>query len=231
MRQPTYKVSFFFCALLLASTNFASAQAAAQGAVAQGSAAQRGTAQGTAALETAAKESSGTGEPANNLPADVRGLRLAQAQDFDGAVQAFQEAIQQHPGDPRAYGLMATVLRAKGELGQSLTTYRNCALRSAQIVGDQPEDKAALMWQARCLMGVAQTLELMTDVPRERRTEAWTAMGEFATAHPDLLDPALPQARLQAHQKVADLEVATAEVRKRVDARAMDQAPGTTNAP
>lgn len=138
------------------------------------------------------------------------GLRLAVARDFEGAMAALREAVQLNPSNPHAYYYTGEVHRMRQSLPEALESFRT-AKRMAEQAGE-------VVWQARALQAIAETLERQDNQLRAAR-EAWLALASFADSHRQQVDPEIARARIQAIDVVTEQEQAYVAVRQRIEER------------
>lgn len=157
------------------------------------------------------------------------GIRKVLAQDLDGAVATFRQAIEMDPNAPQAHYFMGAALRAKGQLKEAVESFQTAA-RMAQ--GDPA-------WQARGLFVAAMTLEqlaaqrielpqgdqLTPETPRinepalERAREAWNRVKQVTQNGAPVVSTNLVDQHIQAIDKLEQTEKQTVDVRKRIAER------------
>lgn len=138
-----------------------------------------------------------------------RGIALLNLGDRGAARLAFEAAEQGRPDRAEAIYYQGVTHRLAAQRPDAVEDFRRAAAVAAQ---------AAPRWTARALHGVASTLERIDGKLDEART-AWQALGRFARAHPEAIDPAIPDARVAAIDAFAAREVEAAATRERAAAR------------
>jgi len=148
-----------------------------------------------------------------------RGHDGAKRADWQAAADGYGEAASIRPrsGAPVLY--QAMLARSRGDLPGALTKFRD-SVRLATATGAE-EDSI----HAKALLGIAMVLEAQRQL-----AEARTAFQEyvtFAEAHGGVLTfPATGQARVQAIDRVDELDQAYREVRERIAARERENRRG-----
>lgn len=148
------------------------------------------------------------------------GVEAVVASNLDAGIAAFEEAIRIDPTFPEAHYYLGEAQRMKGELEAAVVSFRNAAQRAAQ--------QADLLFQARSLHAVAQTLEQIPEKAEEARL-AWNEAMSFGTARRQVYGPEIAQGRMQIIEALQTQERAYVAVRERIAARAAQQA--TPNRP
>ncbi len=203
-------LSSFVVVLALAASPAAAQQAAGHG---NGAAPQA-----TAPHAAQASASQGSqGHPAHTAHAATpytvkveNGIRLIMGHDFDGAIASLREALTLDSSKPDAYYYLGTAQRMKGANAEAVESFKTGTRMAAQAND--------VLFQARNLIGVADTLERMDDKLDEARA-AWQEVMQLANAHGDVVHPEVPRAHIQAIDRVTEQDQAYVAVRQRIAAR------------
>lgn len=142
------------------------------------------------------------------------GLRLALARDFEGAVATLREAVQLNPSNPHAYYYIGEVQRMRQSLPEALESFR-----TARRMAEQANE---IVWQARAMQAIAETLERQENQLTAAR-EAWLALASFADSHRQQVNPEIARARIQAIDVVTEQEQAYVAVRQRIEEREQER--------
>jgi tetratricopeptide (TPR) repeat protein len=144
-----------------------------------------------------------------------RGIERLLAGDNSGATGAFREAIAMDAARPIAPYYLAAAQRVAGNLQDALTGFQS-AVQLARTANDG-------RWTARCLQGVAETLERIEGRTEDART-AWQEYVRFADSNQPVSDPAMGRARVQAIDVMMEQERAYVQVRTRIAEREQERA-------
>lgn len=142
-------------------------------------------------------------------------IRRAKNRDFDAAMEQLRDAFRLEPSNAIAFYYAAEIDRLQHNLPQALERFRTC-----QGFAEQTSDDA---YQARCMQGMAETLE-RTEGQLEQARLAWAAYVEFADAHRQVSNPEVGRARLNAIDAQMEQDGAYAAVRERIAAREQENA-------
>lgn len=148
-----------------------------------------------------------------------RGHDGAKRADWQTASDGYGEAASIRPRSGEPVLFQAMLLRARGDLPGALGRFREAA-RLAEATG-QAEDGA----RAKALLGIAMVLEAQRQFADART--AFQAYVSFAESHGSVTTfPAVGRARVQAIDRVDELDQAYREVRERIAARERENARG-----
>lgn len=139
------------------------------------------------------------------------GIQQLMSGDARNAVNTFREASQMG-GTPRpeAAYYVAAAQRLAGDLEDALESFRQAATVA--------QSANAPRWQARCLHGVASTLERLEGRIEEART-AWQEYTRFADSHSTVAETSVGRARVQAIDVMNEQEQVYVNVRQRIAER------------
>jgi tetratricopeptide (TPR) repeat protein len=148
-----------------------------------------------------------------------RGHDGAKRADWQTATDGYGEAASIRPRSGEPVLFQAMMLRARGDLPGALARFREAA-RLTEATG-QAEDGA----RAKALLGIAMVLESQRQFPDART--AFQAYVSFAESHGSVTTyPAVGRARVQAIDRVDELDQAYREVRERIAARERENSRG-----
>lgn len=141
-----------------------------------------------------------------------RGHDGAKRADWQTATDGYGEAASIRPRSGEPVLFQAMMMRARGDLPGALTRFREAA-RLAESSG-AGEDAT----RAKALLGIAMVLESQRQFPDART--AFQAYVSFAESHASVTAfPAVGRTRVQAIDRVDELDQAYREVRERIAAR------------
>jgi len=139
------------------------------------------------------------------------GDRAYLAQDYAGAVAAFQKAVEAEPQNPMGQLRLGTALLAAGREGDAETALSAALRFSAR----QPEVKA------KVLVAIARLREAQQST--EDAIDTWQSYLTFAKQNPSTKTyPEVGAARLEVLQKWLQLKKDGAEVKARIEQRARE---------
>jgi hypothetical protein len=148
-----------------------------------------------------------------------RGHDAAKRADWQAANDGYAEAASIRPRSGEPVLFQAMMQRARADLPGALAKFRESA-RLAESTG-QAEDGT----RAKALLGIAMVLETQRQLA-EART-AFQAYVSFAESHGSVTTfPATGRNRVQAIDRVDELDQAYREVRERIAARERENARG-----
>jgi hypothetical protein len=139
-----------------------------------------------------------------------QGMRATMARDFGRAASLFREAIQIEASRPDGYYFLAEMQRIQANMSEALEAFRTCARMASQA--------SSVLYEGRCLQGIADTLEQMPNRHDEARG-AWNDVARFADSHQALVTPQYARARISAIDVVAEQERTYVDVRQRIAER------------
>ncbi len=143
----------------------------------------------------------------------AEGHRLYSNGAHQEALRAYRAALEEIPNDPMATYLVGCAQRALGQLDEALATFRS-------VVRLAGADDAAM--HARALFNVALVQEARRDLVAA--TEAWQVYIAYAESHQNVPTyVANARQRLEAIQRVQELDTAYAPVRQRIADRAASE--------
>ncbi len=142
-------------------------------------------------------------------------IRRAKNRDFEAAMDKLRDAFRLEPSNAIAFYYAAEMDRAQRNLPQALERFRTCAGFAEQSSDDT--------YHARCMQGVAETLE-QTEGQLEEARLAWAAYVEFADSHRAASNPEVGRARLTAIDVQMEQAGAYVAVRERILAREQENA-------
>ncbi|MDW8362960.1 MAG: hypothetical protein RMK74_11215 [Myxococcales bacterium] len=149
----------------------------------------------------------------------AQAIAASLARDWSRAAQLLREAVELEPSRPDAYGLLGAVHRQRDALQDAVESFRTCARMARQTTVES--------WEARCLHGIASTLERIPERLEEARA-AWNELVRFLDVRPEALVAAPhARARVSAIDTVLEQERVYVEVRQRIAERA--RAAGATS--
>ena len=140
------------------------------------------------------------------------GIEALVADNYPAAMDAFGQAQEMNSRRAAGFCHMGDAYFLQSRMEDALSQFQQCARVARQ--SNEPR------YEARGLVGLVRV-----HVASQRYTharEAVRALVQFAEAHVEVVVPSMPQDTLRSLQRIIELDAASAEVKRRREARAAE---------